>query len=180
MIGTAEDAQVLRQMPGDSGMWNLIDSVLFMVYFFSFRPCPYPCIDLLSLFPLYVLCSSFETRVPTFCYLSCWVSPKEHFGDILRPVRRAGGFNYSPSPQEAGGDGWKWCLNHQELTISLRKPLHGTFQELSWLWYSPRRDVGEFLDPSCCFGGISSSAAILTPLPCSSSHMDGTLGNSDC
>lgn len=34
MIGTAEDAQVLRQMPGDSGMWNLVDSVLFMVYFF--------------------------------------------------------------------------------------------------------------------------------------------------
>lgn len=33
MIGAAEDAQVLRQMPG---MWNLVDSVFFMALFFFF------------------------------------------------------------------------------------------------------------------------------------------------
>lgn len=36
MIGTAEDAQVLNQMPGDSGMWNLVDSVSFYGFIFYF------------------------------------------------------------------------------------------------------------------------------------------------
>lgn len=77
---------------------------------------------------LYVLCFRFETSVPILCYLSSWVSPEECFGDrdILHPVGRVEGFNHALSPQEVGGDRWQWCLNHQELAISLRKTLHGT------------------------------------------------------
>lgn len=40
MIGTAEDAQVLNQMPGDSGMWNLVDSVSFYGFIFYFGSFP--------------------------------------------------------------------------------------------------------------------------------------------
>lgn len=37
----------------------------------------------------------------------------------------------------------------------------------------------ELLDPSCCFGRNLSLYHCSPSLPCSSSHMDGTLGNSD-
>lgn len=62
MIGAAEDAQVLRQMPG---IWNLVDSVLFMaLFFFLLYPAPFLFVDLLEVlmslshslfFTLYVL-----------------------------------------------------------------------------------------------------------------------------
>lgn len=172
-------------------MWNLAVSLFYgFILFFSFGPCPLPVcrpsgsthVFVSLVFTLFVLCFCFETIVLMLCYLSCWVSPKEHFGDrnIFYSLGRAEGFNHTLSPQEAGGNRWHWCLNHQELAILLRKPLHRTYQELSWLGHSPRRDAGNLLDPSCCFGGISPPTTIPAPLPSSSSHMDGTLGNSDC
>lgn len=148
-------------------MWNLAVSFFYgFILFFSFGPCPLPVcrpsgsthVFVSLVFTLFVLCFCFETIVLMLCYLSCWVSPKEHFGDrnIFYSLGRAEGFNHTLSPQEVGGNRWHWCLNHQELAILLRKPLHRTYQELSWLGHSPRRDAGNLLDPSCCFGGISS------------------------
>ncbi|KAF6090777.1 hypothetical protein HJG60_012166 [Phyllostomus discolor] len=133
MLGTAEGAQVLRQMPGDSGMWNLVDSVS-CYGFILFLLDPSLFVDLwkfslpLSLSLLYVLCFCFETRVPILCYLLCQVSPKEHCGDrdVLHPLGTAEGFNHALSPHEVGGDRRQGCLNHQELAILSRKPLHGT------------------------------------------------------
>ena len=170
-------------MPGDSGMWNLVDSMSFYGFIFFFQTHPSLCVDLLevlmsvSLSFLFMF-STLVLKPECPCFAICHVGFLQRaFWGYSPPSKEGRRFlNYSPFPQEAGGDKWKWCLNHQELAISLRKPLHGTFQELSWLWHSPRRDVGEFLDPSCCFGGISSSTTIPTPLLCSSSHMDGTLG----
>lgn len=43
-----------------------------------------------------------------------------------------------------------------------------------------QKRLWELLDPSCCFGGNLSPYHCSPSLPCSSSHMDGTLGNSDC
>lgn len=146
-----------------------------LFYFFPFGPCPFPLCRPKSthvlphslFFTLYALCFCFETRVPMLYCLSCWISPKEHFGDknILHSLGRAEGFNHILSPQEVGGDRWQWCLKHQELAILLRKPLHRTYQELSWLGHSPRRDIGDLLDPSCCLGESLPLPPFLFPCP---------------
>lgn len=182
-----------RRCPGTKTNARHVEPGVFFygfIFFFLLDPAPFLFVDLKVLmslphslfFTLYALCFCFETRVPILYCLSCWVSPKEHFGDrnILHSLGRAEGFNHILSPQEVGGDRWQWCLKHQELDILLRKPLHRTYQELSWLGHSPRRDIGDLLDPSCCFRGISPLTTIPVPLPSSSSDMDGTLGNSDC
>lgn len=131
-----------------------------MVLFFFFQTHPSLCVDLLVLmsvsFCFLFMFSALVSKPECPCFAICHVGFLQRaFWGYSPPSKEGRKFlNYSTFPQEAGGDKWKWCLNHQELAISLRKPLHGTFQELSWLWHSPRRDVGEFLDPSCCFGGI--------------------------
>lgn len=101
------------EIPGDSGMWNLVESVLFYGFILFFGSCTFPvcrpsgstCVFVfLSLFSSYVFRFCFETRVPMFCYLSHWISPKEHFwdGDILHSVGRVEDFNYALSSQEVG------------------------------------------------------------------------------
>lgn len=81
------------------------------------------------------------------CYLPCWVSPKEAFWGHSPPSGKDMEFLSCPVSLRSWGDRWQLCFNHQELAISLRKPLHRTSQELSWLWHLPEEMLGNSLTP---------------------------------
>lgn len=160
--------------------------LVLWLYFFLLNAPPSLCVDLLE-----VLISL--SLFPSLCFVLLFWNQSAHVVLFVMLSFSKGAF-WGHSPCSGEGRGYQscflsprswsrqmaWCLDHQELAISLRKPLHGTFQDLNWLWHLPRRDIGELLEPSCCFGGVSSPTTIPPPLPCFGSHVDGSLGNSDC
>lgn len=98
------------------------------------------------------------------CYLPCRVSPKEAFWGHSPPSGKDMEFLSCPFPLRSWGDRWQWCFNHQELVFSLRKPLHGTSQELSWLQHLPEEMLGNSLTPLAALG--VSIPLPPFPLPC--------------
>lgn len=60
-----------------------------------------------------------------------------------------------------------------------KNPCMGFFSNSVDWEIHPEETLGHSLThPPCCFS--RNLSLLLSPLPCSSSHMDDTLGNSDC